>query len=80
MAALAINDHAIFHQFLAKVSLNISRLLYSNLKDLVTVAHHSLAIRSVSSNLSDPILRIGDSVLASIVTFVCYGVSNKESV
>lgn len=73
-----INDPATFHQFLANVSLNISRLRGTDLNDVVTVAHLSLAIRCVSNKLSDPAFRISDSVLVSIVTFVCYSVSNAS--
>jgi len=76
---LAIHDPASFHQFLANVSLNIARLQGEDLDGLVTVAHHSLAIRSLNKNLSDPAKSFSDDVLASIVELVCYSVGNPPS-
>ncbi|KAG4438503.1 hypothetical protein IFR05_006026 [Cadophora sp. M221] len=61
-----------FHQFLANVSLNISRVRGENLDNAVTVAHHSLAIRSVNQKLSDPVLKASDDVLLGILSFRCY--------
>jgi hypothetical protein len=54
--------------------LNICRLRGSCHNDLIVIAHHSLAVRCVSSKLLDPVLRISDNVIASIVTFACYNV------
>ena len=76
---LAIHEPASFHQFLANVSLNIARLQGEDLDGLVTIAHHSLAIRSLNKNLSDPAKSISDDVLASIVELVCYSVGNSSS-
>ncbi|KAH7409000.1 hypothetical protein BKA64DRAFT_742173 [Cadophora sp. MPI-SDFR-AT-0126] len=61
-----------FRQFLANVSLNISRVRGENLENVVTVAHHSLAIRSINQKLSDPILKTSDEVLLGILSFRCY--------
>ncbi|CZR67426.1 uncharacterized protein PAC_17325 [Phialocephala subalpina] len=69
---VAVRDAATFHQFLANVSLNISRVRGENLDNAVSIAHHSLAIRSVNQKLSDPNLRTSGDVIASILCFVCY--------
>ncbi|PVH71667.1 hypothetical protein DL98DRAFT_596735 [Cadophora sp. DSE1049] len=61
-----------FRQFLANVSLNISRVRGENLDNVVTVAHHSLAIRLVNQKLSDPVSKTSDEVLLGILSFRCY--------
>lgn len=70
-----IKGPATFHQFLANVSLNVSRVRGESLDNGVTVAHHSLAIRSVNQKLSDPALKASDDVLLGILSFRCYDVS-----
>ncbi|KAL2068635.1 hypothetical protein VTL71DRAFT_14972 [Oculimacula yallundae] len=67
-----IRGPATFHQFLANVSLNVSRVRGESLDNIVTVAHHSLAIRSVNQKLSDPVLKASDDVLLGILSFRCY--------
>ncbi|KAH7306113.1 hypothetical protein BKA65DRAFT_601851 [Rhexocercosporidium sp. MPI-PUGE-AT-0058] len=67
-----IKGPATFHQFLANVSLNVSRVRGESLDNVVTVAHHSLAIRSVNQKLSDPVLKASDDVLLGILSFRCY--------
>ncbi|KAH9207786.1 hypothetical protein DL95DRAFT_415304 [Leptodontidium sp. 2 PMI_412] len=67
-----IKGPATFHQFLANASLNVSRVRGENLDNAVTVAHHSLAIRSVNQKLSDLVLKASDDVLLGILSFRCY--------
>lgn len=70
-----IKDPATFHQFLASVSLQVSRIRGEELDNVVAVAHHSLAIRSVNKKLSDPALKTSDQTITGILSFVCYNVS-----
>lgn len=73
----ALKDPATFHQFLANVSLNLYQIQGQARSRTVSVEHHAIALRTVNSALSDPALNTADAIVASVVTFVCYCVSDE---
>ncbi|KUJ07837.1 uncharacterized protein LY89DRAFT_742603 [Mollisia scopiformis] len=75
---VAVKDAANFHQFLANVSLNVSRVRGEDLENAVSVGHHSLAIQSINQKLSDPNLRTNDDMVVGILSFVCYSTVKED--
>jgi hypothetical protein len=76
---VAIRYPASFHQFLANLSLNISRAHGVTANNTASVVHHSHAIRLVNRSLEDSKLGIKDDVVAAVITFISYSVSLARS-
>lgn len=75
---LAINDAGAFHQYLSNASLNLAIRKGEETNDLVALAHHSLAIRTVNSELADPSRSTSDDIIASILQFICYCICRDD--
>lgn len=71
---LAINDSAAFHQFIANAAINVFRIQGNNVDQLMSVAHHSLAVRSINRKLTDQKDSNIDNVIQCVVEFVSYTV------
>ncbi|KAK0104801.1 hypothetical protein ONS95_005069 [Cadophora gregata] len=76
----ALKDPATFHQFLANVSLNLYQTRGQPRSRTLSGEHHAVALRTVNSNLSDPTRNTDDAMIASVVTFVCYCVTQEDFV
>ncbi|KAG4434221.1 hypothetical protein IFR05_010291 [Cadophora sp. M221] len=74
----AMQDPATFHQFLANVSLNLYHIQGQTRSRTVSAQHYAIALRTVNIALSDPARNTADGIIASIVTFVCYCVTQND--
>ncbi|KAL2070217.1 hypothetical protein VTL71DRAFT_13243 [Oculimacula yallundae] len=74
----ALQDPATFHQFLANVSLNLYQIQGQTRNKTMAVHHHAIALRTVNGVLSDPARNTSDGIIASVVTFVCYCVTQDD--
>ncbi|KAH6718902.1 hypothetical protein BKA61DRAFT_652540 [Leptodontidium sp. MPI-SDFR-AT-0119] len=74
----AMQDPATFHQFLANVSLSLYQIQGQTRSRTVSAQHYAIALRTVNIALSDPARNTADGIIASIVTFVCYCVTQND--
>jgi hypothetical protein len=72
---IALNDPAVFHQLLASSAWRIRKIRGEDPNNNISLAHHSLAIRTVNKRLSDPEHLKGDYAIAGVTILVCYSVS-----
>ncbi|KAE8452290.1 hypothetical protein EG329_000990 [Mollisiaceae sp. DMI_Dod_QoI] len=81
---VVVQHPASFHQFLANLAVIIHRNQRRGIQgrekeeNLIAVAHHSLALRTINTVLEDPVRRVSDAVVASIVAFICYSTFNSD--
>jgi len=71
---VAISEPAIFHQLLASVAIRIRIVRGEKPDNIVSVAHHSLAIRSVNRKLADSRQSLSDNSIFAILILTCYSV------
>jgi len=70
----AIHDSAMFHQLLANIAINIYTIQGRDSTNVISMRHHSSALRDINSVIADPVKGIGDDVVRSVGTFVCHSV------
>jgi len=68
----AIHDSAMFHQLLANIAINIYTIQGRDSTNVISMRHHSSALRDINSVIADPVKGIGDDVVRSVGTFVCH--------
>jgi hypothetical protein len=75
----AMSDPAAFHQILSNIALSISIVRGQGviLDNPVSVAHNSLAVRTVNNRLSDPVEGISDGTMTSVLGMTCHSVSTR---
>ncbi|KAH7377943.1 hypothetical protein BKA64DRAFT_687582 [Cadophora sp. MPI-SDFR-AT-0126] len=68
----AIHNSAMFHQVLANIAINIYTIQGRESTNVISMRHHSSAMRYINSVIADPVKGVGDGVVRSVGTFVCY--------
>lgn len=63
-----------FHQLLANIAINIYTIQGRDSTNVISMRHHSSALRDINSVIADPVKGIGDDVVRSVGTFVCHSV------
>lgn len=72
--ALSLEDLGSFQEVLSNLASHVAKLVDRTVYQEQAAKHHAAAVRSVNTRLSDPVERISDGVVQSVITFACFSV------
>ncbi|KAI9742129.1 MAG: hypothetical protein M1834_000519 [Cirrosporium novae-zelandiae] len=70
---LSVGDPAAFHQVLSNFCLHLDykQKMDGTYEKEGSIAHHALAVTSMTSRLSDPVFQISDGAIGTVIGFAC---------